>query len=56
MCPVNRLLHRKNTDGDHRGRRPSQLSAAVGTVLYAAGMSSVKAVKLTMKLTPTTPT
>ncbi len=29
---------------------------SIGTALYAAGMSSVKAVKLTMKLTPTTPT
>ena len=28
---------------------------SIGTALYAAGMSSVKAVKLTMKLTPTTP-
>jgi hypothetical protein len=29
---------------------------SIGTALYAAGMSSVKAVKLTMKLTPTSPT
>ncbi len=29
---------------------------SVGTALYAAGMSSVKAVKLSMKLTPATPT
>ncbi len=28
---------------------------SIGTALYAAGMSSVKAVKLTMKLAPTTP-
>ena len=28
---------------------------SIGTALYAAGMSSVKAVKLTMKLTPGTP-
>ncbi len=28
---------------------------SIGTALYAAGMSSVKAVKLTMKLTPTAP-
>lgn len=28
---------------------------SIGTALYAAGMSSVKAVKLTMKLTPTVP-
>ena len=29
---------------------------SIGTALYAAGMSSVKAVKLSMKLTPTVPT
>lgn len=29
---------------------------SIGTALYAAGMSSVKAVKLTMKLTPAVPT
>jgi len=29
---------------------------SIGTALYAAGMSSVKAVKLSMKLTPAVPT